>query len=479
MKRLFVLLILGSFLLSPAASFGQEVFYGFDTAEDEIVQLNSLTITNIQFGIGGSIALINAQSPGVACLKYFDYRASQGFAYPCPPQTSYQIRVNSNTLLLQRNRASLSIGNFSAGDEINVYGFLNRDGVSMDALIVRNLTKPVSARYIQVNNATVQSDPGDFIPTSFTVTQEHSGSCWDFSTGRSRTIACPLGQEGVMTDPVALYYPRPRSYLIQVNNNTAVLNRNRSSMPISNINPGDRVNIYGLYGANGVINALIVRKISETVPIPPPSDTRSPVITSVSGPSTLNTGQTGTWVISAYDPDSTGGNLTYSVTWGDEGQYPYGYATALSPADFRNMQTGTFTHSYVNAGRYTITFTVRDASGLSAVSTLTVNVGQSGTTAPFINFLSPSNGRVGTSVTIYGSGFLQTGNTVFFGSGAITNVSSSDGRTLTFTVPEYLSPYCPPGNFCAAYVMQVSPGQYQVSVGNSLGQSNSQIFTVQ
>jgi peptidoglycan hydrolase-like protein with peptidoglycan-binding domain len=74
--------------------------------------------------------------------------------------------------------------------------------------------------------------------------------------------------------------------------------------------------------------------------------------------------------------------------------------------------------------------------------------------------LSPDNGTTGSSVTIYGSGFTTTGNTVHFGSGVIINLSSLDGRALSFTVPTYLTGY---------QSQTVGLGSYPVSVTNGAG----------
>lgn len=84
--------------------------------------------------------------------------------------------------------------------------------------------------------------------------------------------------------------------------------------------------------------------------------------------------------------------------------------------------------------------------------------------------LAPSAGAVGSTVTVYGSGFSPTGNTVRFGNGLIANVSSQDGRSLTFVVPSQLSGYGSP---------YVTEGAYQLSVLNAQGLvSNSITFTV-
>ncbi len=90
--------------------------------------------------------------------------------------------------------------------------------------------------------------------------------------------------------------------------------------------------------------------------------------------------------------------------------------------------------------------------------------------APYITYLSPASGAVGSMVTVYGSGFSPTGNTVHFGSGVITGVGSSDGRTLSFIVPSQLSGYS--SQF-------VTVGTYNVSVSSMNGQtSNAVSFNV-
>ena len=98
---------------------------------------------------------------------------------------------------------------------------------------------------------------------------------------------------------------------------------------------------------------------------------------------------------------------------------------------------------------------------------------------PTITSLNPSSGGVGTAVTITGSGFTATGNTIKLGNyvGA-QSVSSADGATLTFTIPASLSPYCPAGQACPMYAMLTRPGTYQVSVTNVDGPSNQVPFVV-
>ncbi|MDZ4227570.1 MAG: IPT/TIG domain-containing protein [Patescibacteria group bacterium] len=202
----------------------------------------------------------------------------------------------------------------------------------------------------------------------------------------------------------------------------------------------------------------------------------APTITSVNGPTTLQAGVQGTWTIKVNNP--TGTYLTTSVTWGDEGEY--GYAAAQPQTAYvQNQTTLTFTHTYYSAGTRTVSFTVSNASGQSNSSTATVSVSGQGLQDPVtVTSLAPTAGPVGAQVTVYGSGFTYA-NTVLFGSGAITNVYSPNGTTLTFTVPQYLSPYCAPNAFCAQYVQQVLPGQYDISVRNQNGTSGTLPFQVQ
>ncbi len=106
-----------------------------------------------------------------------------------------------------------------------------------------------------------------------------------------------------------------------------------------------------------------------------------PVISGGTFPTTLTVGQQGTWTVNASDPQN--GSLSYSVNWGDVTTCPIGF-TCVTPAVAKNVsqQTSTFTHSYSTAGTYTVTFTVSNTAGLSAVTTATVQVGGPTVTLP-------------------------------------------------------------------------------------------------
>ena len=117
----------------------------------------------------------------------------------------------------------------------------------------------------------------------------------------------------------------------------------------------------------------------------------APVVTGISGPSNLDAGQTGTWQVTAYDPE--GGSLTYAVVWGDEGTGIF----QAKPNPIAAEQTAAFTHIYYNAGTYTPTFTVTDNGSLTAQTSSTVVVGSTDTAPPTV---SSTHSVTGNAVSI-------------------------------------------------------------------------------
>jgi hypothetical protein len=107
--------------------------------------------------------------------------------------------------------------------------------------------------------------------------------------------------------------------------------------------------------------------------------------------------------------------------------------------------------------------------------------------APHIDGLFPARGPFGTSVTISGSEFAADDNLITFGpslglvypdgtpGNAVARVSSEDGRTLQFTVPEH-SPagiLCDTSGSCVGMTAILPrPASYEVRVVNALGLSN-------
>jgi hypothetical protein len=80
--------------------------------------------------------------------------------------------------------------------------------------------------------------------------------------------------------------------------------------------------------------------------------------------------------------------------------------------------------------------------------------------------LAPQVGPVGTVVTIQASGFTADNTIEMNGlvGGAMKDVVSTDGKTLTFTVPASLGPDCKPMEACPQFLMLVTANTYKVSV---------------
>lgn len=123
----------------------------------------------------------------------------------------------------------------------------------------------------------------------------------------------------------------------------------------------------------------------------PVPNNQIPVISSISGPTTLQVGAKGSWSVKA--SNASGGNLRYIVSWGDEtGGSPTSPA-AESAVEY--SQSANFTHVYAAAGTYTPTFTVTNSQGQSASASLSVSV--TATAQPQITVLSPNGGETWTT----------------------------------------------------------------------------------
>jgi peptidoglycan hydrolase-like protein with peptidoglycan-binding domain len=203
-----------------------------------------------------------------------------------------------------------------------------------------------------------------------------------------------------------------------------------------------------------------------------------PTITSVNGPTNLATGTQGTWSLTVNN--QSGGYITTSVNWGDN--QIYGSAQSVAQTTyFTGQQALSFTHTYYQAGTYTVTFTVTNSSGVSNTTTTTVNVTGSTSGAISLANISPTTGRIGTQVIITGTGFTAYDNTVRFASGGTQHLPSfNNGTTIYYTIPSYVSPcdLITLNQACAQYVQLITPGTYPVSVSNTNGATGTVYFTV-
>ncbi|MDD5152836.1 MAG: peptidoglycan-binding protein [Candidatus Pacebacteria bacterium] len=201
----------------------------------------------------------------------------------------------------------------------------------------------------------------------------------------------------------------------------------------------------------------------------------APSISSLTGPTSLAVGTSGLW---SFVVTTNASYLTTSVRWGDESYYG-GSVSPSSTLYTQGQQSRTFTHTYQTPGSYTVIFTVVDSQGLQSTASATVNVtGTIYNGQTILSYLSPTQGRIGTQVTLQGSGFSTYGNTVRFGIGGSVNLSSNNGSTIYYTIPSVVTP-CDTanGSICSMIAQQVTSGtSYPIYVINSSGQTTGTLY---
>ncbi len=108
---------------------------------------------------------------------------------------------------------------------------------------------------------------------------------------------------------------------------------------------------------------------------------------------------------------------------------------------------------------------------------------------PVIENIEPAQGFVGTVITIHGSGFTMSGNDIEFVHEDLTfnqdntayyqSVSSPDGKSITFTLPEYLAAGAPTLHDAIPDIAITMPrGEIQISIISTTGRSNPVNFTI-
>lgn len=99
--------------------------------------------------------------------------------------------------------------------------------------------------------------------------------------------------------------------------------------------------------------------------------------------------------------------------------------------------------------------------------------------------ISPASAPIGTTVKVTGSGFSNSNTVLIDGMVAARNVPITSSiavacttdpsckggvrQTISFTIPESLSPNCPVGSMCPMYVRLLEPGTYKLTIVNSEG----------
>jgi hypothetical protein len=100
------------------------------------------------------------------------------------------------------------------------------------------------------------------------------------------------------------------------------------------------------------------------------------------------------------------------------------------------------------------------------------------TVAPILSSASPAAAAVGNRVTLTGENFTAIANHLKIRVGYLHNLSSPDGKTIIFTVPNALDVCAPGQQVCPALALVLSPGDYKLSLINDRGASNEISFTV-
>jgi hypothetical protein len=201
----------------------------------------------------------------------------------------YRIEIDAFTHLLLRDRTSAALDDFSSGDQINVFGYYNSDG-SVQAYLVRDLSKPTQDEFLQLNNVELVSISANAIPATLVVTQTQGYPCYGFGTDgmAKKSIACPMGIQATTNNPALQNLSVPaalapnwqllRKYVINVDAQTVILDNNRTNLSLSDLQVGDQLNVYGDTTDSGqTLNADIVRDLS----IPATPSTYSGKVTQV------------------------------------------------------------------------------------------------------------------------------------------------------------------------------------------------------
>src|SRR3989344_3782379 len=135
------------------------------------------------------------------------------------------------------------------------------------------------------------------------------------------------------------------------------------------------------------------------------------------------------------------------------------------------------------AGYFVLSQRISSLTPLHSLISTTTTTTSFTTLIPHISIISPMSGSFGTKVTIVGSGFTKTGNTINFRiktPGVVVNktmnlgISSLDGTHLVFTVQKTVHLSAPGYNYDETFDL----GAYDVIITNPNGHSNPIVFTI-
>ena len=236
---------------------------------------------------------------------------------PFSTPTGYRIEISSATRLYLRDRNTGNLSDFSSGDQINVFGFTNADG-SIQAVLVRNLSKPVERRFMQLNDVEVVSVSGTTFPANIVVAQRQNYPCYDFGTNGDtrKAFPCPMGVPSLSDRSETKGVAIPQSlmpiwgglykYVVKVDTQTIIMSRTRTPMSLADLKIGDKLNVYGSSGDNGAtIDADIIRDTSN----PPMATTFDGTVTSVNADGSFVIQTNGGQTITVVNPVTVGARV--------------------------------------------------------------------------------------------------------------------------------------------------------------------------
>ena len=372
--------------------------------------------------------------------------------------------------------------------------------VTTDTQINPNEISTLTLEILNKQSLTQQGNGYVFAPTAIATTRIRAGI---YLSSDIKTVAIlSEGEAQAVTQTVMFSNGDSRSTLItHVVPAAPVSQAVYSSVPTKNTSaPYYEPASYKKNTSTSGRTAPVTQPISVPLPTPLPQVTTTPVPTNQVQPfhyvdsGTDNT--IGQPIVSdppVFDYIATqeiivGHTLNFTVHAVDpEGRTVTYIPVSLPVGAALNQYSGAFSWTPITSGNYSATFIATNAiEGASKTITIIVDPAPVAPppdpvppSTPIVTHAAPNSGAVGTTVTVSGSNFDATGNIVVFGSLVVAaNVNSSDGLSLTFTIPSYVSQYCAPGSMCPSFATLLDPGTYQLNVINSKGTSNSVSFTV-
>ena len=175
---------------------------------------------------------------------------------------------------------------------------------------------------------------------------------------------------------------------------------------------------------------------------------------------------------SVLDVGSNGTVLTFTVPYLQPGTYPMYVTNRWGTSNSMNINITNYGHGYPNYYGY-VGYSGYSGYQNSSGCGYGANYWNCYTPSyPYnnrilnLNNISPAGGRVGSEITLYGSGFTLSDNTLHFGRGIIAGLRSNDGLSLSFSVPMQLSGYGSQTTY---------PGPYQLFITTPDGRNSNEV----